>query len=265
MVIAAMIALALSHQAGPDRAAAGLACSLATPGSAVVDFVAPNWDESGDEIGIDGSSESVWPRTPLVGRRHVMTGSPGAGRMFAFGAGNGLALEVAAGTNQELRSATLYRRDGRRVGLPLAFGFCAVRPDSAVSPMPDRNADSADAGANIAAFDPARWPAGDCGLVLSDGRRVPFRFMLPNREQVRLWSPELWANGPVTMAMRWYGGDRAMTGSFARSGGPSGRQAMAVSVPFAARLIRLWQIGGPTAPGLTGFGICGMQLVRRAD
>jgi hypothetical protein len=265
MVIAAMIALALGQPATPGGATAALHCSLATPGSAVVDFAVPGWDESGNEIGISGSEGSVWPRRTLSGRRGVMTGSPGAARMFAFGSGNGLALEVAAEPNQEMRSATLYRRDGRRVGLPLAFGFCAVRPDPMAYSMPDRNADPGDIGANIAAFDPARWPAADCGLVLSDGRRVPFRFTLPNREQVRLWSPELWADGPVTMAMRWYGGARALTGSFARSGGPSGRQATAAMVPFAARLIRLWQIGGATAPGLTGFGICGMQLVRRAD
>jgi hypothetical protein len=262
MVIAAMIALALAQPAAPDRATAALHCSLVTPRSDAVDFVAPNWNESGDEISISGSEGTVWPRRTLAGRRGVTAGSPGAARMFAFGSGNGLALEVAAGSNQEIRSATLYRRGGRRVGLPLAFGFCALRPDPAVHGMPDRNADSAEIGANIPAFDPARWPAADCGLVLSDGRRVPFRFTLPNRDQVRLWSPALWADGPVTMAMRWDGGARALSGSFARSGGPSGRQATAVSVPLAVRLIRLWEIGGST--GLTGFGICGMQLVRRA-
>jgi hypothetical protein len=64
------------------------------------------------------------------------------------------------------------------------------------------------------------------------------------------------------MAMRWDGGAHALSGSFARSGGPSGRQGTAVSVPLAVRLIRLWEIGG--SAGLTGFGICGMQLVRRA-
>jgi hypothetical protein len=262
MVIAAMIALALSQPAAPDRATAALHCSLVTPRSDAVGFVIPSWDESRDEISISGSEGTAWPRRTLAGRRGALTGSPGAARMFAFGSGNGLALEVAASPNQEIRSATLYRRSGRRVGLPLAFGFCAVRPDPAVHGMPDRNADSAEIGANIPAFDPARWPEGDCGLVLSDGRRVPFRFTLPNRDQVRLWSPALWADGPVTMAMRWDGGARSISGSFARSGGPSGRQATAVSAPLAVRLIRLWQIGGPT--GLTGFGICGMQLVRRA-
>lgn len=264
MVIAATIALALAQQATSGQAAATLNCAFATPGSEVVEFVAANWAENGTEIRIVGAEGSVWPRTALFGRRGVLTGAPGAARMFAFGSGNGLALEVAPTSGQEVRSATLYRRGGRKIGLPLAFGFCAVRPGSLVYRMQDPIGDPAEIGADIPAFDPARWPAAGCGLVLSDGRRVPFHLSFPNRDQVRLASPVLWPEGPVTMAMRWFAGARGQTGSFARSGGPSGRAATAVSMPWGARLIRLWQIG-PAAPGLTGFGICGRQLVRSAD
>jgi hypothetical protein len=186
--------------------------------------------------------------------------------MFATGSADGLALDVSEpAPNERLRQAILFRRDRLRVGVPVAFGFCAVLPDQPiVYPGADAAADPREIGANIPAFDPARWPASGCGLVLSDGRRVPFHLSFPNRDQVRLASPALWPEGPVTMAMRWFAGARGQTGSFARSGGPSGRAATAVSVPWAVRLIRLWQIG-PAAPGVTGFGICGRQLVRRDD
>jgi hypothetical protein len=262
MVIAvAMAMLALQH-APAAAAPVNMDCSLVTPAGDPVGFTLI--DAAGQDPELVPADRSVWPTRTLPARRGVLTGSPGASGMFATGSGDGLALDVSeAAPNESLRQAILYRRDRLRVGVPIAFGFCAVLPDQPiVYEGAGAAADPREIGANIPAFDPAHWPAADCGLILSDGRRVPFRFTLPNRDQVRLWSPALWADGPVTMAMRWDGGARAMSGSFARSGGPSGRQATAVSVPLAVRLIRLWEIGGST--GLTGFGICGMQLVRRA-
>jgi hypothetical protein len=264
----ATIALTLAQPAMPTEAPAMLECSLVTPAGDSVGFWAPHWDENSDEIMLVQGEGSIWPNRTLPGQSGIMTGTPHAARMFAFGSGDGLALDLGErGGDQTSRVATLYRRERQNVGLPLAFGFCRKRTAQPyIYRQVDVDADPRDIGANIPAFDPVHWPAADCGLILSDGRRVPFRFSLSGQDEVRLSSPELWAGHPVTMAIRWGTIDGAQSGSFVRRGGPEGVQTMVVSGTRGAKLIRLRQIVGRTGRDQTGFAICGYsQMVRRAD
>ena len=264
MVMTAAIALMLAQPAAPSQAPPLLECSLVTPAGETVGFVAPSWDESSDDIRLVGTEGSLWPTRTLPGQRGIMTGTPRAARMFAFGGGNGLALDIGESSQiQRLREARLYRRDGERVGLPVAFGFCRQlpAPGSMIYRALDLSANPREIGANIPAFDPAQWPQSRCGLILSDGRRIPLQFSLSGQDQVRLSSPALWEGRPQTMAIRWgtIGGEQA--GSFSRRGGPEGLQIMSVVGSSAVKLIWLRNIGGP-AP--SGFGICGYkEVVRR--
>jgi hypothetical protein len=145
----------------------------------------------------------------------------------------------------------------------LAFGFCRLQPapNSVIYRALDQAADPREIGASIPAFDPARWPGTRCGLVLSDGRRVPFQFTLAGEDRIRLSSPDLWAGRPITMDIRWGNIEGDQAGTFSRRGGPEGLQIMSVMGSSAARLIWLRQIGGQAQ---SGFGICGYsQIVRR--
>jgi hypothetical protein len=263
MVTAAAIALALAQPAAPSQERPLLICSLVTPAGESVGFMAPSWDESSDDITLVGTEGSVWPTRTLPGQRGIMTGSPRAARMFAFGGGNGLALDIGdSSLDHSLKEARLYRRNGEKVGLSVAFGFCRLQPAASVIYRAlDQAADPREIGASIPAFDPARWPGTNCGLVLSDGRRVPFQFSLAGQGRVRLSSPDLWAGSPITMDIRWGTVDGDQAGIFSRRGGPEGFQVMSVLDSSAVRLIWLRQIGGSAQ---SGFAICGYpQVVRR--
>jgi hypothetical protein len=258
-----LLAVALAQPPAPSREPPLLICSLVTPAGETVGFMAPSWDESSDDIMLVGTEGSVWPTRTLPGQRGIMTGTPRAPRMFAFGAGNGLALDIGdSSRDHSLKEARLYRRNGEKVGLSVAFGFCRLQPAaSVIFRALDPAADPREIGANIPAFDPARWPGTTCGLILSDGRRVPFQFSLAGQDRVTLSSPELWAGRPITMDIRWGTVEGDQAGTFSRRGGPEGFQVMSVLDSSAARLIWLRQIGGSAQ---SGFGICGYpQVVRR--
>jgi hypothetical protein len=79
---------------------------------------------------------------------------------------------------------------------------------------------------------------------------------------MRLSSAELWPGGPVTAEIRPT--PKNMTGIFfGREGGPEGVQTWVALPPLAATLFRIVQLGVPSAPDLTAYGICGEHLVRR--
>ena len=71
---------------------------------------------------------------------------------------------------------------------------------------------------------------------------------------------ELWSGGRVAVRNRW-SGSGAMVGSFSGSGGPEGVQMMIINGSRAAKLIRFRQLGNPSRPNLTGYGICGYRQV----
>jgi hypothetical protein len=252
-MVTAMLLAAVSQTAAPPLPA----CSLVTPRGDSIGFFF--WAaENPDEFRITATPGSAWPARTLVG-----TPQPGAARrVIAIGGSDGFLLELGLEPDaRQQRSATLSRRSGQGAPLPVAYGFCEESPAAArgEEPAADRNA----VGADNAAFDPARWPE-DCGLMLSDGRRIRLDFTLVDRDRARLESPQLWSGRPVSMSVRWMNGNGIQTGTFGRRGGPEGTQTMFVQGGQAVKLIRLRQIGEPSAPGLSGYGICGYSnIVRR--
>jgi hypothetical protein len=253
-MLTAMLLAAVSQTAAPPLTLP--TCSLVTPRGDSIGFFL--WSaEDPTEFRLTATPGSAWPARTLVGTQR--TGA--APRGIAIGGSDGFLLELgpdSAGHQQ--RSATLSRRS-RQGALPVAYGFCEERPAAAQAgePAADRN----EVGADNAAFDPARWPQ-DCGLMLTDGRRIRFDFTLADRNRVTLTSPQLWSGRPVTASVSWVSGRGAQVGTFSRRGGPEGVQTMAVRGGQAVKLIRLQQIGEPSAPGLSGYGICGYtNIVRR--
>jgi hypothetical protein len=266
MVAWLVLAAALQAGAGPDPA--GQLCALVTPRGDLVGFQMLPGEAQGDTLGLVATPGSVWPSRRLTGDRASFEAAPSGKSWFAFGGREGLVLELGRPARDSQRqTATLSRRDGGRPGLPLAFGYCAPG-GSAIAPAPlDPNADPNAIGADIPAFDPRRWPAEDCGLLLSDGRRMQFGFRLAAEDQVEFSSPGLWAGRRVTTTIRWLRvGGGVQLGAFNRRGGPSGTQTMIVESngSRAAKLIHLLEVGDPSAVNQTGYGICGyVGLVRR--
>lgn len=265
------LAVSLFAQEAPVGELPILQCALTTPAGDNVRFSVPAWEEDGEEIALVAGQESIWPTRTLPGARNIMTGSERARRMFAFGSGNGVALEIgeAAGENPSSRPATLFRRDRQRVGLPLAYGFCSQPAERRVMiyRMIDTNFDPREIGATIPAFDPAGWPERDCGLVLGDGRQGRFSFNLTGGDQVRLAGSGLWGGRPVSLPIRWQDrGDGLQFGTFGRRGGPNGSQTMYVeqSSGNAVKLIHLSDLGDVAANTEGGYAICGYRgIVRR--
>lgn len=251
MVTATFLAAAL--QAAAPAPAVPM-CSLVTPRGDAVGF-SLRATANPDEIRLASVPGSAWPAHSVVGRQR--------GGGFAIGGSEGFLLELGPSEARHQRSATLWRRNGRSASLPVAYGFCEERPASAAVDE-EPGAGGNEAGADHPAFDPARWPQ-DCGLMLSDGRRIRFDFTLVDRDHARLESPQLWSGRPVTTDVRWINGrGGAQVGAFSRRGGPEGVQTMFIQRAQAVKLIRLRQIGEPSAPGLSGYGICGYtNIVRR--
>lgn len=265
----AVIALVASQAPVSDVSPQPLRCALVTPGGDAVNFAIPAWSETEQDVSLVAGRDTVWPQRTLPGARGMMSDSPGAESVIAFGGASGLALEVApAAINQRQRAATLYRRDRRRLALPVAFGSCASPPErvSMIYRAIDLNAPAGQIGADIPAFDPAHWPESDCGLILSDARRMRFSFRLDPAGSVRVSSPNLWSGRPVTLSMRWGRPRNGLQfGSFGRRGGPTGTQVMHVNQNQGngVKLIQLSSLGDPSAADGSGYAICGYRgLVR---
>ncbi len=252
-MVAAALLLTLAQPAEPVPV-----CSLVTPGGQNIGFFIGG-DDSADHIRLSATPGAVWPTATL---RAAQVASTGANLRFAIGGDRGLTLELgnlAVGRTQ--RPATLFRREGQRTTLPLAFGYCEDRPVNANAPPP--SADPAAVGADNAAFDPARWPQEDCALLLSDGRRLRFTFTVTGETQLRIASHDLWSGQAVSTEIRLQSRDTIQLGTFGRSGGPEGVQMMFVQQPLAVKLVRFRALGEPSMPTLTGYGICGMSGVER--
>jgi hypothetical protein len=231
-------------------------CSLVTPrGDAIGFFI---WSgEAPNEIRLSATSGSVWPAGTVVGSR----GDQNSNMRFTIGERRGFVLELSAqAAGRAQRSATLFLRDGNRAALPMAYGFCDERPapEGAQEPNPDRNL----VGMDHPALNPALWPE-DCGLILSDGRRLRFDYTLIGSDRLRLEGRELWSGRPLTTRFRRVSMPRGQVGSFGQQGGPEGLEMFFVEPPRGAKLVRFQQLGDPSLPNLTGYGICGYKAVVR--
>jgi hypothetical protein len=257
-MVAAMLLAALAQQgvAAPPTVPT---CALVTPRGDVIGFSMWGGDNPA-EINFTATPGSAWPSRTLIGSSRPPLGN---GLSFTIAGPDGFLLLLGAPeTGIAQRAATLFLREGRRAMPPLAYGFCEERPTPASVAAPSASPEPAES--DNPAFDPALWPSEDCGLILSDGRRVRLRFTISERDQVRLQSTALWSGQPVTLPIRWSSSGERQTGTFAREGGPEGDQIMLVGPSrAAAKLIRLRRLGDASLPNLRGYGICGYRAVER--
>lgn len=268
-MVALLLAWLAAAAAAPDGPPPTMLCMLVTPRGDAIDFLDIQWDETGDRIGLVATAGSAWPLRTIPGSRTALDRDPAGKRRFALGGTGGIVLELGQPERGGQRQTiTLLRREGRRSGVPLAFGFCRHGSLPSTFPAMDPVADPDAIGAAGAAFDPARWPEQDCGLLLDDGRRSRLGFRLTPGNRVELVSPLLWAGRPMDAEIRWLdSGRHEQVGAFHRNGGPTGTQTMIANAggTQAAKLIRLEDLGDTANGGLTGYAICGYsQIVRRA-
>ena len=264
-MVAALAFLAMAAAAQPAGAETVPVCTLVTPGGQAVGFYLGG-DDRPNHIRLSATSGSIWPAATL----RASAGRSGSNLLFAIGTGQrGLTLELRGlAPGQTQRLASLFLRDGQTSVLPVAFGYCEDRAVDATATPPA--AEAVAVGADLAAFDPARWPDDDCALLLSDGRRIRFTFTLTRDEQLRLASRELWAGRSVTLPMRWLESrEFVQLGAFGADGtedGPEGLQMMFVDRRRAAKLIRFRRLGDASMPNLSGYGMCGYSgTVRRPN
>ncbi len=230
-------------------------CALVTPRGDDIRFFI--WSAEGDDnIRLSPLPSAAWPRSTVVGVRRRME----RGTRFDIGSREGFMFDLKAQSpGESQRTATLFLRDGQRVTLPVAYGYCR---DAPVTVEPSEPGDQTDVGANDPAFDPSLWPDQDCGLVLADGRRTRFTFRLQRSNRVTLQSAELWSGRPVTTPIQWMPGDMQV-GLFSQPGGFGGIQQMIIYGDRAVKLIRLSQLGERSPPDLNGYGICGYTGIER--
>lgn len=251
MSFSTIAALALQASAPED-----LSCSLVTPDGSAVQFILTGWSASGRTLSVARSSvASTWPKQSLGGKAEGASG-----HSFSFGGADGLLLDLGrAASKTGARTALLSRRAGGATTHPAAFGFCnPVPPDVALVLAPITR--GAAAGTDIAAFDPARWPA-ICAMVTDRGHIVRFDYTLKG-QRVELVSPVLWGRQPVLTPISFT--DRGAR--FGSRTGPSGseRWVMDRRSGRAAKLIHFSRLGDSSAQ--SAYGICGYnQIVRRPN
>jgi len=245
-------------QPGAAEAADVPACSLITPRGDPVSFFI--WaDPAPERIRMSALPGSVWPSGTVVATRP----SGGGANRFVLGDRKGLILELspqAQGRTQ--RSATLFESENARARVPVAYGYCQDKPVAADPPEPSSNRDAV--GAGHVAFDSAQWPDGDCGLLLSDGRRIRFDPTLQSRrDELQFTSTNLWSGRPASARVRFSESGGAQIGHFGDQAGPQGVRLMVVDRSRAAELYRFQNLADPAVAGLTGYGICGHRKVVR--
>jgi hypothetical protein len=253
-VILETLLLALTQP--PAGAAATMpTCSLVTPRGDRIEFFIWSGDDPG-QFNFTGVPGSAWPTRTLAGTRQNLEHNV---PWFVIGGSDGVALMLnAPGPGGRRRAATIVGRGRILPTVPLAYGFCEERPAPETAEPP---ADLTASEASGPVFNSDLWPAEDCALLLSDGRRVRFTFTLNGTRDVRIQSPALWSGAPVTTALHW--DNRQGRARFNSPNGPEGEQLLVVNGSLAAKAIVFRRLGGGEPPGLTGYGICGYRGVDR--
>ena len=267
MVAGLILAAALQPVPAPVSAQPVPVCSLVTPGGDRIGFLMLPWDDGG-VVGVIPTRGSVWPRRTLPAAPASVDRPPAGKYWLSFGGEPGLMLELEPAQPSARQTATLLRRQGRRPGLPLAFGFCEPGPRPTIYAPMNLDVDPRQIDADIPAFDPDQWPQNRCALLISDGRRMPFRFRLSGPRTAAFSGDGLWSGRTVTAPIRWLRAQGGVQlGAFERRGGPRGTQRMIVdpAAGQAGKMIYLSEIGDPSLAGQSGYGMCGyVGLVRRA-
>lgn len=187
-----MIAILLLAAAAQVPAAPGpvLNCRMVTPGGDPLAFLA----RLGSPTAVlEPDPRSAWPARRIVGAGGWSEGKRIEAEYHFAGKPNGVDLRVKG------ERATLYVGKKLRSGLPRAHGFCVRLSDPPVAAA-DATV-GVDAGANVPAFDSARWPE-DCALIIRSGRRSRIDYRILDRgaaAEFRSRVPGLFATSPVTV------------------------------------------------------------------
>ncbi len=270
MVTLVLALLAAAAQPAPPQRLPAKICMLVTPGGDNVEFQILRWDDSGDHIGLLATQGSVWPTRTIPGSRTALDPDPASERRFALGGRDGVVLELGEPDRSgQWQTVTLFRRDGRRSGLPLAFGSCREGQAPIVFRAMDPAADPSAIGADIPAFDPQSWPRDNCALLTNDGRRLPVSYRLLDARRVQIAGAGLWGRRVMTVERRQGSvrRGRPSTSRFGRRGAPSGFETFFVqeNPPRAVKLLSFEDLGGASGSSRSGFAMCGYdELVRRA-
>lgn len=249
-----MVAFLILAAAAQALQATPSACWLVTPGNDAVGFQLLTGARPDGQVTFSPTRGSIWPARTLAAT------TAANGNRFALEGDEGFTLKLEpAEQSPDRYIATLSRRGAQGSEVPIAFGFCDRSQEASAGQAGDAAPAQADIAAAARAFDPARWPEDRCGMILSDGRRMPFRFQLSGPNQVAMVSSSLWNRQPVTARMRG-------ATSFSGRNGLSGAREFIIleREAMGADLIRFRNLGDPSAAGLTAYAICGYsQVVRR--
>jgi hypothetical protein len=252
MTIAALL-LAAAAQAPAERV---LACRLTTPAGDEIAFSARLGSPTAVLESVAGA---VWPTRRVIGPGAWREKKAFEARYFFAGKPTNVELQV----NGE--RATLLADRRLRPQAPRAIGFCLPLADApaAAANLPV----SPSAGAEVPAFDSARWPASNCGLVTRSGRRHVIDYsILDGGTQSEIKTADrtlIESRRAVVPRVQGFG----KTGSrFGGKDGPAGTERLVVDekAAEAVQLIEFERIGATPASAEPAAAICGSTgIVRR--
>jgi hypothetical protein len=202
---------------------------------------------------------AAWPARRVIGPGSWRERKGIEARYFFAGSKNNVELLV----NGE--RATLFVDKRMRPQAPRATGFClpaadasAVRADLPVSPA---------AGADVPAFDSARWPASDCGLVTRSGRHhvVGYSILGAGTQSEIKAADDALLGSRRAVVPRVQGFGKTVS-RFGGKDGPAGTERLVVDEKSAeaVQLIEFDRIGTPGSAE-PAAAICGRSgIVKRA-
>ena len=227
-------------------------CRLVTPNGDPIAFAA----HLGSPTGVlDPDPRSAWPKSRVIGPGELSE-SKGLEAEYTFAAGpNGAHLKVKD------ERAILYVGKTLRSGYPRAYGFCLRSNDAA--PLPPNTMVSASAGANVPAFDSARWP-DDCALMTRSGRRarMAYNILEMGARSAFTIAAEGFLPEQRTVATRKAGTGRSR---FSGPNGLSGTETLFIDekTSTGVQLIDFDRLGIAPAPVEPAAAICGLRSVIR--
>lgn len=252
-----MIALLLLAAAAPAPAAPGpvLDCRLVTPAGDPIAFAA----RLGPPTAVlEPDPRSVWPRARLIGPGAWSEGKAFEAEYSFAGKPNGVHLKVKG------ERATISVGKTLRGGQPRAHGFCLRKTDPPAAPTGP--VAQTDAGANVPAFDIARWP-DDCALMTRSGRRARIGYAILDRgerSEISIASAGFLANSRTVSTRRMGSGRYHLSGP----NGFAGAETLILdsNSSTGVQLLEIDAVGIAPAPVEPAAAICGMKrIVRRPN
>jgi len=252
MIAALLLAAAAPAAPAPAPADRVLGCRLTTPAGDEIAFTARLGMPSGVLEPVPGVA---WPMQRVIGTGAWREGKGFEARYYFAGKPSNVDLRI------EGERTTLFVGKKLRTGQPRAVGFCL--PLANPSPVAANATVSPSAGADVPAFDSARWPE-ICSLVTRSGRRARIDYTILDRgARSEIKAAEAWLLASGRVAVPRVQGSRGA--HFGGRAGPAGRERLVVdeNVGEAVQLLDFERIG-TAAFAEPAAAICGHTgIVRR--